>query len=92
MLEITASTEEKRESVEVHVVDADGKPVPSGRITLTTFSDKGNSRSSSSTRINSGKAMFRGFNAEGEVWVEVVDLVGSARGATLQGPLTITGG
>ncbi|MDJ0522082.1 MAG: carboxypeptidase regulatory-like domain-containing protein [Planctomycetota bacterium] len=89
VLELTESDPEKRETVEVSVLDAEGKPVPSGRITLWSFRQNGSN--SSGTRINNGKAFFRGFRSEGDLYVEVFELVGSTRGATIQ-PISITSG
>ena len=92
VLRLEASAKEKRETITVTVIDADGKPVPTGRVQLTRT--EGTSTSSHRTRLSAGKAQVRGFSSQpgSEIWVEVYELVGNKRGATIQGPVTITDG
>lgn len=83
----------KQELLTVTVLDQDGKLVPAGRVQLWRFHGENmNSTSTSRTRLGSGTATIRGFNTDGEVWVEVYDLIGSKRGATIQGPVTFSDG
>ncbi len=72
--------------IEVLVTDAEGKTVPSGRVALTRFHEGGSG--ASTTNLSNGEASFSGMGGEGELWVEVFDLVGEGRGATIQGPVT----
>jgi len=91
VIELRESERTPESSIEVIVTDADGKAVPSGRVQLTRFREERGSNSTR-TRLNSGKATFSGFDGEGELWVEVFDLIGRSRGATIQGPLTVVDG
>ncbi len=93
VLELVENKKEAQQTITVTVLDADGKAVPTGRVRLIRFS--GNGSSSSRTRLSAGKAQIRGFNTgdgEAEIWVEVYELIGSKRGATIQGPVTIVDG
>ena len=92
-VEIVLAEEEQpeRETVVVNVLDADGKPVPSGRVQIHRFDARGGT-STNSTRLSAGQATFRGLETEGELWIEVYGLVGAARGATLEGPVRIVEG
>lgn len=92
VLVLTRSERSTPEMIEITVVDADGKAVPTGRIRLTHVRQNGSS--SSSGRINGGTARMRAPDSEGggEYWVEVHDLIGSRRGATIQGPVSLSGG
>ncbi|MDF1701993.1 MAG: carboxypeptidase regulatory-like domain-containing protein, partial [Planctomycetota bacterium] len=91
VVKLLENTKAEGEALTVTVVDQDGKPVPAGRVELTAFRGD-NGTSSSRTRLNGGQAQFRGFNAEGEIYVEVYELIGSKRGATIQGPVTFQDG
>ncbi len=90
VLELSVEEAEESQQFDVIVTDADGKLVPSGRVQMTKWS--GNGSSSTRVRLNNGKALFRNFDTSGELWVEVFELVGSSRAATIQGPVTVSGG
>jgi len=68
----------------VTIVDAGGKPVPSGKIRLRQVSDGGSH--SSSRGFSAGRVTFRDIRPDAELWIEVHEVTGD-RGAVVQGPL-----
>jgi hypothetical protein len=74
----------------VRILDPDGEPVPSGRITFYSFQQ--GSSSSSGTQFSGGQADFDAPEEGWESWVEVYDVRGGAWGGRLVGPIDPSAG
>jgi hypothetical protein len=78
---------ESGETLSVRVVDHAGERVPSARIKLSSYKD--GASGSSTRRLSGGQAVFESANTDWELWIEVWQVVGADRGATIHGPLRV---
>lgn len=73
-------------TLKVRIVDHEGKSASSGRIQLSTYQGDHNT-SSHQQRFSGGETVFNQIQEDREIWIEVWQVTGAERGATIHGPL-----